>query len=105
MAPGILVASWSILAVELTLHWNSVKGVYNVKSTGQIIALVVGLGMLVKVLWLLRPRRVSKRILRSTNLNADACFRIERLLLATVESARTWATHVHAQLERQEGKQ
>jgi hypothetical protein len=86
VVPGILVASWSILAVELTLHWNSVEGVYNVKSTGQIIALVVGLGMLVKVLWLLRPGKVSKRILRSTDINADTCLRIEELLLAIAKS-------------------
>ncbi|KAF7507039.1 hypothetical protein GJ744_010967 [Endocarpon pusillum] len=56
---GTLIASWSIIAVELTLVWNSVKGVYNVRSTGQIIALVVGLGILVKVLWLLRHGRAS----------------------------------------------
>jgi hypothetical protein len=51
---GILIAGWSISAVELTLAWNSVEEVYSVSSTGQIIALVVGLGVLVKVLWVLR---------------------------------------------------
>lgn len=60
MIAGISLASWSILAVELTLMWNSVKGVYNVQSTGQIIALVIGLGVLVKVLWLLRHGKVGK---------------------------------------------
>lgn len=59
MVSGVLIAFWSILAVELTLVWNSVTGVYNVRSTGQIIALVVGLGMLVKVLWLLRHGKVG----------------------------------------------
>lgn len=33
--------------------------VYTVNSTGQIIAFVVGLGMLVKVLWLLRHGKAS----------------------------------------------
>lgn len=59
MIAGISLASWSILAVELTLMWNSVKGVYNVQSTGQIIALVIGLGVLVKVLWLLRHGKIE----------------------------------------------
>jgi hypothetical protein len=58
---GIFIASWSILTVELTLAWNSVTGVYNVQSTGQIIALVVGLGILVKVLWLLRHGKVGSK--------------------------------------------
>ncbi len=69
--PGLLFATYSILSVELTLVWNSVTDVYNVKSTGQIIALVVGLGILVKVLWLLRHRKVSGQTLRSTIIRAD----------------------------------
>jgi hypothetical protein len=71
VVPGLLFASWSILAVELTLVWNSVEGVYNIKSTGQIIALVVGLGILVKVLWLLRHGKVSNRVLYVGVFNAD----------------------------------
>lgn len=67
---GISLASWSIPAVELTLVWNSVKGVYNVKSTGQIIALVIGLGVLVKVLWLLRHGNGRWRDATSTFLSA-----------------------------------
>lgn len=59
VATGMLFASWSVLAIELTLRWNSVKGIYNIQSTGQIIPLVVGLGILVKVLWLLRHGNVS----------------------------------------------
>jgi hypothetical protein len=72
---GIFIAAWSVLTVELTLTWNSVKGVYNVQSTGQIIALVVGLGILVKVLWLLRHGKVStqRSILQLTKLTL--CFR------------------------------
>lgn len=68
---GILFATWSVLAVELTLVWNSVKEVYTVKSTGQIIALVVGLGILVKVLWLLRHGKVGSESLHSTVDSAD----------------------------------
>lgn len=45
---------WSVLAVELTLVWNHVEGVYTVKSTGQIIPFVAGLGILVRMFWILR---------------------------------------------------
>jgi hypothetical protein len=56
---GVLLTTWSISSVELTLAWNSVTDVYDIRSTGQIIPLVVGLGTLIKVLWLLRHGRVS----------------------------------------------
>ena len=38
-----LMAVWCIVAIELTLHWNSVSHVYNIESTGQIIPLVTGI--------------------------------------------------------------
>lgn len=42
---------WAILAVELTLTWNHMSGVYNVSSTGQVIPLVAGLGIMTTVCW------------------------------------------------------
>lgn len=45
-----LIAVWCIIAVELTLHWNSISRVYDVKSTGQIIPLVVGISGLLDTL-------------------------------------------------------
>jgi hypothetical protein len=42
---------YSTISIELTLVWNSVSGVYNVASTGQIIPLVAGLSMLVGTIW------------------------------------------------------
>ncbi|KAF2276374.1 uncharacterized protein EI97DRAFT_467079 [Westerdykella ornata] len=41
----------SILGVELTLVWNSISGVYEIKSPGQLIPLIIGMGTLGQVLW------------------------------------------------------
>jgi hypothetical protein len=47
----------SVLVVELTLLWNSVTGVYDISSVGQLIPLAIGIGTLGQVLW----RRIEKR--------------------------------------------
>ena len=42
-----MVIIWAALAIELTLAWNSVSGIYVLGSTGQLIPFVVGvLGLL-----------------------------------------------------------
>ena len=45
---------YSIIAIELTLVWNNVSGVYNVNSTGQVIPLIAGSGTLISVIWKMR---------------------------------------------------
>ena len=40
-----------VLAIELSLYWNSISGVTNMGQVGQLVPLVVGIGGLVKVLW------------------------------------------------------
>lgn len=39
-----LLVALMIVAVELTLAFNSITGVYTIKSTGQLIPFIVGLG-------------------------------------------------------------
>src|SRR5579862_206702 len=41
---------FSILAIELTLKWNSVKGVYTLSSAGQLIPFVIGLSGVVQTI-------------------------------------------------------
>jgi hypothetical protein len=43
LAWSTVVIIYSILAVELTLRWNHVQGVSEVRSTGQFIPLFTGL--------------------------------------------------------------
>ncbi len=40
-----------VLAIELSLYWNNITGVANMGQVGQLVPLVVGIGGLVKVLW------------------------------------------------------
>jgi hypothetical protein len=40
-----------VVAVELTLYWNEVEGVYSLGSTGQVFPLVVGVAGLSRLLW------------------------------------------------------
>ena len=41
---------WFVLAVELSLSWNSVRGIYDIGSTGQLIPFIIGLLGLLRVL-------------------------------------------------------
>jgi ATP/ADP translocase len=34
---------WSLLAIELTLFWNGITDVYDIKSTGQLIPFITGI--------------------------------------------------------------
>lgn len=45
-----LIAAYCILAVEMTLVWNSISDVYDIRSVGQIIPLVISTGGLLNVL-------------------------------------------------------
>ena len=46
---GVAAICWFVLAVELTLYWNSINSVYNISSTGQLIPFIVGLLGFVRV--------------------------------------------------------
>ncbi|KAF2792031.1 hypothetical protein K505DRAFT_339041 [Melanomma pulvis-pyrius CBS 109.77] len=41
---------WSLIAIELTLSWNGVTGVYDIDSTGQLIPFITGILSLVGLL-------------------------------------------------------
>jgi hypothetical protein len=47
LSPAGLFVAMVIIAVELTLKWNHVRGVNDVTSAGQLIPLIVGLGTFV----------------------------------------------------------
>lgn len=46
---------WFILAVELTLAWNSVSNIYDLGSTGQLIPFIIGVMGLFRVMYLALP--------------------------------------------------
>ena len=49
---SILVFTWIVLAVELTLFWNAIDGVYNLSTVGQLIPFIIGILGLVRSLHL-----------------------------------------------------
>ena len=50
-ALGLIIMISSVVGTELVLKWNHVSGVYDISSTGQIIPLVVGFGIIANVVW------------------------------------------------------
>ncbi|KAH6843206.1 hypothetical protein B0I37DRAFT_418330 [Chaetomium sp. MPI-CAGE-AT-0009] len=59
-----------ILGIELTLKWNSVTGVYNVRSIGQLIPFVTGLAGLVQVIYgILRYKMLARQTEASSNIS------------------------------------
>ncbi len=50
---GLLSYTLSIVAIEVILKWNKVSSIYSIASTGQYVALIIGVGSFVSVLWTL----------------------------------------------------
>lgn len=48
---GFLFFTYTVVAIELTLYWNSMTNINEVESTGQIVPLIVGLTLLVSTVW------------------------------------------------------
>ncbi len=47
---SLLLISWFVLAAELSLRWNSLTGIYDIGSTGQLIPFIIGLLGLLRVI-------------------------------------------------------
>jgi hypothetical protein len=42
---------YSVIGIEMTLYWNSIRDVYTINTTGQLIPFVIGLVGLAKVIY------------------------------------------------------
>jgi hypothetical protein len=62
--------AWGIAAVEFTLVWNHVVGVYDIKSTGQITPFVIGIVGLCRALLALS---VKSSAIRHTDILMVGC--------------------------------
>jgi len=53
VAPTANIVSliYSVIGIEMTLHWNHVTGVYSINSVGQLIPFVIGLVGFIKVVY------------------------------------------------------
>ena len=65
---GVAAICWFILAVELTLYWNSIKKIYDIRSTGRLIPFIVGLLGLIRVTHLAIMSRLESVSLQSLSL-------------------------------------
>lgn len=50
-ALNILELVYSIVGIELTIRWNSIRDVYSINTTGQLIPFVIGLVGLVEIIY------------------------------------------------------
>jgi hypothetical protein len=48
---GLASFTWSVTGIELILYWNKMSSVYSINSTGQYIALTIGVGGLIKLIY------------------------------------------------------
>lgn len=48
----IIVASVLVTAIELLIRWNGIQGVDSVSTAGQTIPMIVGIGLVVRVLYI-----------------------------------------------------
>ena len=73
----MLSFSLSVAAIELTLKWNKVGGIMSLASTGQYLALVVGLTSLISVSWRLLQQEGVSTLSHQSNfqLNKDCQIR------------------------------
>lgn len=49
---NIIVATVVTVATEFTIQWNDIQGVEGIKSAGQAIPLVIGIGLVIRVLYI-----------------------------------------------------
>ena len=51
LADSLFTLVWSILAIELTIHWNNITNMYTIDNIGQYVPLAVGLGGFVRLIY------------------------------------------------------
>lgn len=57
---GLISFGLSVTVIELLLKWNDIQDLYSLKSTGQYIPLVIGIGSFISVCWgLIKKEAVS----------------------------------------------
>lgn len=72
-----LVTIALVLTIELSIRWNHIQGVNNLGTVGQLVPAVLGVGGLVKVIWLWTIERVNHGEKKAEEEGAaDRCARV-----------------------------
>jgi hypothetical protein len=50
---NVIYLIWSILGIELTIHWNAIRDLNDTTSTGEMVFMVIGITNLIRVCYLL----------------------------------------------------
>jgi hypothetical protein len=58
---NLVVASVVVLATELTIKWNGLRGVNSLSSAGQTIPFIVGVGSLVRIFYVYAKPKIQRR--------------------------------------------
>jgi hypothetical protein len=56
--------AWVVFAIELTIKWNRIRGVYVVNSTGQLIPFVIGIAGILKTLFTIVREHFKKSAMK-----------------------------------------
>jgi len=62
----------SITAIELIIRWNNITGTYNIKSTGQVIPLIIGSAGLWKVVFQIILSRSEGKEVRNLGIKVNS---------------------------------
>lgn len=65
---NLVVASVVVLATELTIKWNGLRGVDTLSSAGQTIPFLVGVGSLVRVIYVYAKPIISRHFGRGESV-------------------------------------
>jgi len=57
---------------EAIISWNHARGVYNLRSVGQLIPFIIGLGQYVAVLYLAAKSRLGRASSEDSNQDGDS---------------------------------
>ncbi|KAJ9129444.1 hypothetical protein NKR19_g10370 [Coniochaeta hoffmannii] len=70
LLPSCVLATYCVLAIEFTLYWNSVRDVYTINTTGQLLPFIIGLVGLIKCVY----KSVSNNVPRHGAMQHQAAY-------------------------------
>jgi hypothetical protein len=65
-----IISLYTVLAIELMLHWNKIVDVYTIRSVGQLIPFVIGLVGFLKLFFELKYREKIRTSLQKVGSGA-----------------------------------
>jgi hypothetical protein len=60
-----IVATTVITGVELTICWNKIQGVHDISSAGQTIPMILGIGALIRVIYVWKFKKAAHEAVSS----------------------------------------